>query len=61
MPQHETLATASSWSNSEALAVRVVLEHPRAVFHPCMYRLYRGTTMIVAVLIGYDDVEVDVG
>jgi hypothetical protein len=58
MLPHETLAVASSRSNSEAIAARVVLAHPRAMFHPCMCGLRRGTAVVATVLIGYDDVKV---
>jgi hypothetical protein len=61
MPPHETLATTSSWLNSKALAMRMVLAHPRATFHPCTCRLRRGTAAVVATVIGYDDMEVATG
>jgi hypothetical protein len=54
-PPRETLAIASSRSNSEALG------HPRAAFHPCKCGLCRGTAAIAAALIDYDDVEVAAG
>jgi hypothetical protein len=54
MPPRETLATASSRSNTEAQAVLVVLAHPHAAFHPCTCELHGGVT----ARIGYDDVEV---
>jgi hypothetical protein len=54
----ETLATASSRSNSKVLATRVVLAHPRAAFHPCTCGLRRGAAAVAVVLIGYDDVKV---
>jgi hypothetical protein len=53
----ETMAAASSLPNSEALATRVVLAHPRAAFYPCRCGLRGGAA---ATLIGYDDVEVAV-
>jgi hypothetical protein len=53
-PPRETLVVAASRLNSEALATRVVLAHPRVTFHPCMCGLCGGA----AVLIGYDHVEV---
>jgi hypothetical protein len=55
MPPRETLTTAGSRPNSEALAACAVLTHPRAVFHSCMCELRRGA----AALIGYcqDDHE----
>jgi hypothetical protein len=60
-PPREILAAASSRPNSEALVACVVLAHPRTVFYPCMYGLYRGTATVAAALIGYDDVEVTAG
>jgi hypothetical protein len=57
----ETLATASSRLNSEALDMRVVLAHPRAMFHPYTCGLCSGTAAVAATLIGYDDVEVATG
>jgi hypothetical protein len=57
MPPRETLPTASSRSNSEALATRVVLAHPHMTFHPCTCGLCRGAAAIAVVLINYDDVE----
>jgi hypothetical protein len=44
--------------NSDAIAARVVLAHPRTAFHPCTCGLHRGANVIVAALISYDDVEV---
>jgi hypothetical protein len=61
IPPRETLAAASCRSNSEAQATRVVLAHPRAAFHPCMCGLRRGIAVIVAALIGCDDVEFAAG
>jgi hypothetical protein len=58
MSPRETLATSSSRRNSEALATHVVLAHPSMVFHLCMCGLRRGTTMVVATLISYNDVKV---
>ena len=49
----KTLASTSSWPNPETLAARVVLAHPRAVFHPCMCVLRGGAAVVAAVLIGY--------
>jgi hypothetical protein len=54
----ETLATTLSRLNSEALATRVVLAHPHAAFHPYKCGLCRGTTMVAAALIDYDDIKV---
>jgi hypothetical protein len=54
----ETLAATSSWPNSEALAARVVLAHPRAAFHLRTCGLRRGVAVVAATLIGYDDVKV---
>jgi hypothetical protein len=61
MPPRETLATTSSRPNSKALAVHVVLAHPRAVFYPCTCGLRGGAIVVAAALIGYDDVKVAVG
>jgi hypothetical protein len=58
MPPRETLAVASSQSNSKALAAHVVLAHPHVTFYPCTCRLRRGAATVVTVLIGYDDVNV---
>jgi hypothetical protein len=58
MAPRETLATTSTRLNSEDLVVHVVLTHPRAAFHPYTCRLCRGTAMIAAALIGYDNVKV---
>jgi hypothetical protein len=58
MPSRETLAAASSRSNSEALATWLVLAHPRAAFHPCTCGLCRDAGAVVAALISYDDVKV---
>jgi hypothetical protein len=60
MPPHETLATASSRPNSEALAACVVLLYPHVMFHPCMCGLRRCATVVAAALIRYDDVKVAV-
>jgi hypothetical protein len=57
MPPRETLATASSRPNSEALATRVVLAHPHMIFHPYTCGLCRGVVVIAVVLISYNDVE----
>jgi hypothetical protein len=59
-PPRETLAAVSSQMNSGALAVRVVLAHPCAVFHPCTCGLHRGAAAVAAALISYDDVKVAV-
>jgi hypothetical protein len=48
-------------SNSEALAARVVLAHPRKAFHPCTCGLHGGAATVAATLISYDDVEAAVG
>jgi hypothetical protein len=61
MPSRETLVAACSRSNSEALAARVMLTHPRTTFHPCMCGLCRGAAAVAAALIGYDDVKVVAG
>jgi hypothetical protein len=53
----EIVAAAASPPTFEALAVHVVLTHPRAVFYPCMCGLYRGAAAVAAPLISYDDVE----
>jgi hypothetical protein len=58
MSPHETLAAAASRPNSEALVARVVLAHPRMVFHPCTCALRGGAVAIVVALIVYDYVEV---
>jgi hypothetical protein len=60
MPPCEALATAASWLNSEALAVRVVLAHPCTTVHPYTCGLCGGAAAVVAALIGYDNVEVAV-
>jgi hypothetical protein len=60
MPPCEILAATSSWLNSKALAVRVVLAHPRATFYPYTCRLCRGAVVVVAVLIDYDHIKVAV-
>jgi hypothetical protein len=57
MPSRETLTTPSHWPNCEALAVRVVLAHPRAAFYPYKCGLCRGAAMVTVALIGYDDVK----
>jgi hypothetical protein len=54
MPPHETLLTASSRTNSEALAACVVLAHPCVAFHPCTCGLRRGVVVVAAPLIGYE-------
>jgi hypothetical protein len=60
-PPRETLAATSSHLNSEALAVRVVLAHPRTVFHLHTCGLHRGAAVVAAALIGYDNVKVAAG
>jgi hypothetical protein len=61
MPPRESLAAASSRLKSEALATRMVLALPRAVFHPFTCGLRGGAAAIAATLICYDDVEVAAG
>jgi hypothetical protein len=56
-----TLAIATSRPNSEALATCLVLAHQRATFHPCMCGLRGGVAVVVATLIGCDNVEVAAG
>jgi hypothetical protein len=58
MPPHEILPATSSWLNSEALAVLIVLAHPRTVFYSCTCGFCRGTDAVAVALIGYDDVKV---
>jgi hypothetical protein len=55
MPPRETLAAATSRLNPEAVAVRVVLVHPRTTFHPCTCGLCGGAATVAAALIGYDE------
>jgi hypothetical protein len=57
----ETLAVAASLLSLEALAVHVVLAHPRAVFHPCTCGFRGGAVAVAATLIGYDDRGVAAG
>jgi hypothetical protein len=57
-PPCETLAVASYWSNSEALATRVVLAHPHVALHSCTCGLRKGAATVAAALIGYDDIKV---
>jgi hypothetical protein len=57
-PPRETLAATSSWWNSEALAMGVVLAHPCGVFHSYTCRLHRGAAAVAAALISYDIVEI---
>jgi hypothetical protein len=57
MPSPETLTTTSHQPNCEALAVHVVLAHPRAAFHPYKCGLCRGAATVTVALIGYDDVK----
>jgi hypothetical protein len=57
-PPRETLAAASSRPNPEALATRVVLAHPYAMFHSCMCGFNRDVVVVAAALIGYDDIKV---
>jgi hypothetical protein len=59
-PPREILAVAASQQNSEALAVRVVLAHPRTTFHSYTCGLCGGAATVAAALIGCDDVEVAV-
>jgi hypothetical protein len=56
-PPRETLAATFSRSNSEGLAVHVVLVHLRVVFYLCTCEP-RGS---VAALISYDHVKFAVG
>jgi hypothetical protein len=58
MTPRQTLVVIVSQLNFEALAVRMVLAHPRATFHPCTCGLCGGAVAVAAALIGYDDVEV---
>jgi hypothetical protein len=58
MTPRQTLVVIASQLNSEAIAVRMVLAHPRAAFHPCTCGLYGGAVAVAAALICYDDVEV---
>jgi hypothetical protein len=55
-PPHETLATTSSRPNSKALVGHVLLAHPRVSFHPYTCGHRRGTVVVAAALIGYDDI-----
>jgi hypothetical protein len=57
-PPRETLATATSPLNSEALAARMVLAHPHVAFHPYTCGLRGGAIAIATALIGCDHVEV---
>jgi hypothetical protein len=61
MPPRKTLAATSSQPNNEALDARVVLAHPRVVFHPYTSGLHESVATIAAALIRYNDVEVAVG
>jgi hypothetical protein len=54
----ETLATTSSRSNSETLAVHLVLAHPHAAFHPYTCGLPGGAAAVKVALIGYDNIKV---
>jgi hypothetical protein len=58
MPTRETLVVASSWPNSEALAVHVVLAHTHAASHPYTWGLRRGVALVATMLIDYDKVEI---
>jgi hypothetical protein len=53
-PPCKTLAAASR-PNPEALAARMVLAHPRMMFHPYTCGLRGGAAAFAAMLIGYDD------
>jgi hypothetical protein len=55
MPPRETLVAASSWSNSKALATRVVRAHAHTMFHHCTCGLRGGAAAVAAVMIDYDD------
>jgi hypothetical protein len=57
-PPHESLATAASRPNNEALAARVVLAHPCATFHHYTCGLCGGAAGVDAVLISYDHMKV---
>jgi hypothetical protein len=57
MPPRETLATASSRPNIEALATCVVLAHPHTAFLPCMCGLCRDAVAVAVALIDYDHEE----
>jgi hypothetical protein len=59
-PLHVTLDVAFSRPNSKALATHVVLAHPRMAFYPYTCGLHRVSAVVIAMLIGYDDVEVTV-
>jgi hypothetical protein len=52
-PPRETLATATSPLNSEALAARMVLAHPHVAFHPYTCGLRGGAVAIATALIDY--------
>jgi hypothetical protein len=55
----KTLATtSSSRPNPKALVAREVLAHKRTMFHTCTCGFCRGVAVVVAALIGYDDMEV---
>jgi hypothetical protein len=58
MVPHETLAATSSQPKSEALPARMVLAHPRTMFHPCTCGLRTCVVAVPAALIGYDDIMV---
>jgi hypothetical protein len=51
-------SATSSRLNSEALAARVVLAHPRAVYHSYTCGLHRSAAAVAAALIGYNDIKV---
>jgi hypothetical protein len=51
----KTVAATSSRPNPETLVARVVLAHPRAVFHLCTCGLRGGAVAIATALISYDD------
>jgi hypothetical protein len=51
----KTLAATYSRPNPETLVARVVLVHPRVVFHLCTCGLCEGAVAIATALISYDD------
>jgi hypothetical protein len=59
-PPRETLAATSSRLNSEALAICVVLAHPRVAFHSCTCGLRRDVAAVAGALIDYDHAKVAV-
>jgi hypothetical protein len=50
-------ATSSPRPNSETLVACEVLAHPCVALHPYMCGACGGSAVVVAALIGYDDVE----